>query len=139
MELQLDKAAGIDLVHVQLMFAAMTNAILIKGGKIVPYSVSLPQRSPNLPDVPAFADLGCPQMRRGWGLWVAPDVPAAAQGRLRGAAIGAADGAKAAAGPLAKPGSSDEDASNPHAVTGLEETIPWASTQQRSDASTTRR
>jgi hypothetical protein len=67
MELQLDKAAGIDLVHVQLMFAAMTNAILIKGGKIVPYSMSLPERSPTLPDVPAFADLGCPQMRPGGG------------------------------------------------------------------------
>ncbi|MDM0109493.1 tripartite tricarboxylate transporter substrate binding protein [Variovorax sp. J22R24] len=107
MGLQLNKAAGIDMVHVgykgtppaladlmgghvQLMFAGIPNAIpLIKGGKIVPYAVSLPQRSPNLPDVPTFAELGYPQIEAtAWmGLWVTPDVPAAAQAHLRDAAL----------------------------------------------------
>jgi len=107
MGLQLNKAAGIDMVHVgykgtppaladlmgghvQLMFAGIPNAIpLIKGGKIVPYAVSLPQRSPNLPDVPTFAELGYPQIEAlVWmGLWVTPDVPAATQTRLRDVAL----------------------------------------------------
>ena len=65
MGLQLNKAAGMDMAHmgykgsppalvdvvgghVPLMFAGIPNAIpLIKAGKIVPYAVSLPQRSPN--------------------------------------------------------------------------------------------
>lgn len=103
MGLQLNKAAGLDMAHVgykgsppalvdvvgghvPLMFAGIPNAIpLIKSGKVVPYAVSLPQRSPNLPDVPTFAELGYPQLQAlAWtGLWVTPDVPAAAQARLR--------------------------------------------------------
>jgi tripartite-type tricarboxylate transporter receptor subunit TctC len=107
MGLQLNKAAGIDMVHVgykgsppalndlmgghvPLMFAGIPSALpLIKGGKVVPYAVSLPQRSPNLPDVPTFAELGYPQIEAPvWlGLWIAPDVPAAAQNRLREATL----------------------------------------------------
>ena len=105
--LQLNKAAGLDMAHVgykgsppalvdvvgghvPLMFAGIPNAIpLIKAGKIVPYAVSLPQRSPNLPDVPTFAELGYPQLQAlAWpGLWVTPDVPAATQARLRDLAL----------------------------------------------------
>ncbi|MDM0070690.1 tripartite tricarboxylate transporter substrate binding protein [Variovorax sp. J31P207] len=107
MGLQLNKAAGIDMLHVaykgtppaladvmgghiELMFAGIPNAIpLIKAGKIVPYAVSLPQRSPNLPDVPTFAELGYPQIEAtAWmGVFVTPDVPAEAQARLRDATL----------------------------------------------------
>jgi len=107
MGLQLNKAAGIDMAHVgykgsppalvdvvgghvPLMFAGIPNAIpLIKGGKVVPYAVSLPQRSPNLPNVPTFTELGFPQLEAlAWvGLFITPDVPAAAQTQLRDAAL----------------------------------------------------
>ncbi|MEJ8846073.1 tripartite tricarboxylate transporter substrate binding protein [Variovorax rhizosphaerae] len=107
MGLQLNKAAGIDMSHVAykgtppalvdvmgghvpLMFAGIPNAVpLVKSGKIVPYAVSLPQRSPNLPNVPTFTELGYPQLEAlAWvGLWLTPDVPAAAQNRLREAAM----------------------------------------------------
>lgn len=107
MGLQLNKAAGIDMAHVgykgtppalvdlmgghvPLMFAGIPNAVpLIKTGKIVPYAVSLPQRSPNLPNVPTFAELGYPQLEAlVWlGLFMTPDVPAAAQTRMRDATL----------------------------------------------------
>jgi len=107
MGLQLNKAAGIDMAHVgykgsppalvdvvgghvPLMFAGTPNAIpLIKGGKVVPYAVSLPQRSPNLPNVPTFTELGFPQLEAlAWvGLFITPDVPVAAQTQLRDAAL----------------------------------------------------
>jgi tripartite-type tricarboxylate transporter receptor subunit TctC len=76
--------------HVQFMFAGIPNAIpLIKAGKILPYAVSLSQRSPNLPDVPTFAELGYPQIEAtAWlGLFVTPDVPAETQARLRDATL----------------------------------------------------
>ncbi|MDM0085452.1 tripartite tricarboxylate transporter substrate binding protein [Variovorax sp. J31P179] len=105
--LQLNKTAGIDMAHigykgsppalvdvvgghVPLMFAGIPSAMpLIKAGKIVPYAVSLPQRSPMLPNVPTFAELGYPQLEAlGWmGLWVTPSVPATVQNRLREAAL----------------------------------------------------
>jgi tripartite-type tricarboxylate transporter receptor subunit TctC len=105
--LQLNQAAGIDMAHiaykgtppalvdltgghVSLMFSGLTNALpLIKAGKIVPYDVTTPQRSPLLPNVPTMAELGYPQLQaQGWlGMWVTPDVPAAAQNRLREAAL----------------------------------------------------
>ncbi|MDM0015787.1 tripartite tricarboxylate transporter substrate binding protein [Variovorax sp. J22P168] len=107
MGLQLNKAAGIDMTHVgykgtppalvdvmgghiPLMFAGIPNAVpLIKSGKIKPYAVSLPQRSPNLPDVPTFAELGYPQLEAlVWlGLFIPTDVPAAAQARMRDAVM----------------------------------------------------
>jgi tripartite-type tricarboxylate transporter receptor subunit TctC len=105
--LQLNKGAGIDMAHVAykgsppalndvmgghvpFMFAGIPNAIpLISAGKVVPYAVSLPQRSPNLPNVPTFAELGYPQIQAlVWlGLFITPDVPAAAQNRLREATL----------------------------------------------------
>jgi len=107
MGLQLNKAAGIDMLHVgykgsspaltdvmgghvPLMFDGIPTSIpLIKAGKIVPYAVSLPQRSPILPNVPTFTELGYPQLEAlAWiGLWVTPDLPAAMQQRLREAAL----------------------------------------------------
>ncbi|MFS8981007.1 Bug family tripartite tricarboxylate transporter substrate binding protein [Cupriavidus necator] len=107
MGLQLIKAAGIDMTHVgykgsapglvdlvgghvQLMFDGIPTSLpMIKAGKVVPYAVSLPQRSPLLPNVPTFKELGYPQLEAvAWiGLWLTPNVPAAAQARLREAAL----------------------------------------------------
>ncbi len=107
MGLQLNKAAGIDMTHVgykgstaalqdlmgghvQLMFDGMATSMpLIKGGKIRAFAVSGPTRSPLLPDVPTFTELGYPQLEAvGWmGLWVKPDVPAALQLQIREAAL----------------------------------------------------
>jgi tripartite-type tricarboxylate transporter receptor subunit TctC len=107
MGLQLNKAAGIDMLHVgykgstaalqdlmgghvQLMFDGLATSIpLIKSGKIKAFAVSLPKRSPLLPDVPTFAELGYPQLEGVlWmGLWVKPDVPAALQAQIREAAL----------------------------------------------------
>jgi tripartite-type tricarboxylate transporter receptor subunit TctC len=105
--LQLNKAAGIDLVHagykgstpaladvmgghVPLMFDGMPTALpLIRSGKVKALAVSTPARSPLLPQVPTFTELGYPQLETvSWmGLWVTPDVPAAIQARLREAAL----------------------------------------------------
>ena len=107
MGLLLNKAAGIDMTHVgykgstpalhdvmgghvQLMFDGMATSIpLIKGGKIKAFAVSTPKRSPLLPDVPTFTELGYPQLEASlWmGLWVKPDVPAALQAQIREAAL----------------------------------------------------
>jgi tripartite-type tricarboxylate transporter receptor subunit TctC len=107
MGLQLNTAAGIDMTHVgykgstpalqdlmgghvQVMFDGMATSIpLIKGGKIKAFAVSMPKRSPLLPDVPTFAELGYPQLEAvAWmGLWVKPDLPAALQVQIREAAM----------------------------------------------------
>lgn len=107
MGLQLNKAAGIDMSHVgykgstpalqdlmgghvQLMFDGMATSIpLIKGGKVKAFAVSTPRRSPLLPDVPTFTELGYPQLEAiAWmGLWVKPDLPAALQAQIREAAL----------------------------------------------------
>ena len=107
MGLQLNQAAGIDLTHVgykgstpalqdlmgghvQLMFDGMATAIpLIKGGRIKAFAVSTPRRSPLLPDVPTFTELGYPQLEAiAWmGLWVKPDLPAALQAQIRAAVL----------------------------------------------------
>ena len=107
MGLQLNTAAGIDMTHVgykgstpalqdlmgghvQLMFDGMATSIpLIKGGKIKAFAVSTPRRSPLLPDVPTFTELGYPQLEAvAWmGLWVKPDLPAALQAQIRETAL----------------------------------------------------
>lgn len=107
MGLQLNKAAGIDMTHVgykgstpalqdlmgghvQLMFDGVATSIpLIRGGKIKAFAISAPKRSPLLPDVPTFTELGYPQLEAvGWmGLWVKPDVPAGLQAQIRDAAL----------------------------------------------------
>lgn len=105
--LQLNKAAGLDMTHVgykgstpaltdvmgghvPLMFDALPSSLpMLKGGKIKAFAISTAKRSPLLPDVPTFAELGYPQLEAtGWmGLWVKPDVPAAQQARIREAAL----------------------------------------------------
>lgn len=105
--LQLNKAANIDMVHVPyrgappalldvmgghvpLSFLAIANILPhVKTGKVVPYAVSLSQRSPLLPNVPTFAELGYPTLASVLSvqLFIAPDVPAAAQTRLREAVL----------------------------------------------------
>lgn len=107
MGLQLNQAAGIDMMHVgykgstpalqdlmgghvQLMFDGMATSIpLIKAGRIRAFAVSLPKRSALLPDVPTFTEFGYPQLEAvAWmGLWVKPDMPAALQTRIRDAAL----------------------------------------------------
>jgi len=72
------------------MFDGMATSIpLIKGGKIKAFAVSTPKRSPLLPDVPTFTELGYPQLEAtAWmGLWVKPDLPAALQAQIRDAAL----------------------------------------------------
>jgi tripartite-type tricarboxylate transporter receptor subunit TctC len=105
--LQLNQAAGLDMTHVgykgstpaltdvmgghvPLMFDGIPTSLpLIKAGKIKAFAISTPKRSPLLPDVPTFAELGYPKLETiGWmGLWVKPDVPASVQARLREATL----------------------------------------------------
>ena len=105
--LLLNKAAGIDLTHVgykgstpaltdvmgnhvPLMFDGIgTSLPLIKSGKIKAFAVSTPKRSPVLPDVPTFTELGYPKLEAlAWmGLWCTPDVPAPVQARVREATL----------------------------------------------------
>jgi len=105
--LLLNQTAGIDLLHVgykgsspaltdvmgghvPLMFDGIgTSLPLIKAGKLKAFAVSTPKRSPVLPDVPTFAELGYPKLEAlGWmGLWCPPDVPAPVQQRAREAAL----------------------------------------------------
>ena len=105
--LLLNQAAGIDLTHVgykgstpaltdvmgnhvPLMFDGIgTSLPLIKSGKIKAFAVSTPKRSPVLPDVPTFTELGYPKLEAlAWmGLWCTPDVPAPVQTRVREVAL----------------------------------------------------
>ena len=105
--LLLNQTAGIDLMHVgykgstpaladvmgnhvPLMFDGIPTALpLIKGGKIKAFAVSTPKRSPVLPDVPTFTELGYPKLEAlAWmGLWCTPDVPAPVQARIREATL----------------------------------------------------
>ena len=105
--LLLNQAAGIDLTHVgykgstpaltdvmgghvPLMFDGIgTSLPLIKSGKIKAFAVSTPRRSPVLPDVPTFTELGFPKLEAlAWmGLWCPPDVSAPVQARVRDATL----------------------------------------------------
>ena len=105
--LQLNQAAGLDMTHVgykgstpaltdlmgghvPLMFDGLATSLpLIRSGKIKVFAVSTPKRSPMLPDVPTFSELGYPKLEAvAWmGLWVKPDVPAPVQARLREATL----------------------------------------------------
>jgi tripartite-type tricarboxylate transporter receptor subunit TctC len=107
MGLQLNRAAGIDMTHVgykgsppalqdvmgghvQLMFDGMATSVpLIKGGRIKAFAVSTPQRSPLLPEVPTFTELGYPQLEAiAWiGLWVKPDLSPLLQAQIREATL----------------------------------------------------
>lgn len=101
--LLLNKAAGIDLRHVgykgstpaltdvmgghvPLMFDAIATSLpLIRAGRLKALAVSTPKRSPVLPQVPTFTELGHAELEAlAWmGLWCPPDVPAPVQQRVR--------------------------------------------------------
>lgn len=105
--LELNKLAGLDLVHVpykgsppalqdlmggqvQVMFDASSNvAPHLKAGKLKVYATTAPQRLPNMPDVPTFAELGYKDLTEvSWvGLWTTPDMAPAIQQRLREATL----------------------------------------------------
>ena len=76
--------------HVSMMFDGMPTSLpLIRAGRLKALAVTLPARSPLLPDVPTVAELGYPQLEAvGWvGLWATPGVPAPIQFRLRESAL----------------------------------------------------
>jgi tripartite-type tricarboxylate transporter receptor subunit TctC len=76
--------------HVMGLQLNMATSIpLIKGGNIKAFAVSTPKRSPLLPDVPTFTELGYPQLEAiAWmGLWVKPDLSVALQAQIREAAL----------------------------------------------------
>jgi tripartite-type tricarboxylate transporter receptor subunit TctC len=107
MGLQLNKAAGIDMLHigykgsppalqdvmggqVQFMFDGLATSIPhIKAGKLRAFAVSSAERSHALPDVPTLAELGYKDMTKtAWiGLFGHTDAPAAAQQRIRDEAL----------------------------------------------------
>ena len=66
----------LDLIggRLDLIFDTSTNSTpLIKGGKVRPIAVSSPQRLPDLPNVPTFAESGYPQFSvNGWYALYAP-------------------------------------------------------------------
>ena len=68
--------------HIPLMFDGLATSLpLIRSGKIKAIAVTSAKRSPLLPNVPTFAELGQPQMTyTGWmGLWANTSMPPAAQ------------------------------------------------------------
>lgn len=105
--LKLNRSAGLDMTHVPykssmpgltdvmgghvpLMFDGVSTALpMIKTGKLKAFAVSLPQRSPALPNVPTFRELGYADLETVvWmGVWVTPSVPAPAQSQLRQAVL----------------------------------------------------
>ena len=66
--------------RVQMMFADIASSTpLIKDGRLKPYVVTTPARSPLLPDVPTFAEQGMtdiPDMSGWWGIYGPADLPA---------------------------------------------------------------
>jgi tripartite-type tricarboxylate transporter receptor subunit TctC len=105
--LQLNKVAGLDMLHVgykgsppaqqdliggqvQFMFDAPPSALpFIKSGKLRAFAVTSPQRMALLPDVPTLAELGYKDLTRtSWvALWTTPDTPEPAQRRMREASL----------------------------------------------------
>ena len=70
----------VDLIggRVPVIFDTATNSMpLIKGGKVRPLAVSMPQRLPDLPNVPTFAEAGFPgfQFTAWYGLFTTGKTP----------------------------------------------------------------
>ncbi|MDP3519321.1 MAG: tripartite tricarboxylate transporter substrate binding protein [Hydrogenophaga sp.] len=104
---ELNKAAGLDMVHiaykgsppalqdlmggqVQVSFDAAGNVEPhVKSGRVKVYATTSPQRLPMFPDVPTFAELGYKDMTEIiWiGLWTTPDMPAPIQQKMREATL----------------------------------------------------
>jgi tripartite-type tricarboxylate transporter receptor subunit TctC len=79
--------------HVPVMFDGMVTSLpLIQSGKVKPYAVASATRSPFLPNVPTFAELGYPEMAFGnWaGVVAASKLPAALVERVNAAVLKAA-------------------------------------------------
>lgn len=105
--LQLNKAAGIDMLHipykgsppalqdlmggqVQVMFDASSNVQQhYKAGKLKVFATTSPQRLSNFPEVPTFSELGYKELTEiSWvGIWTTPDVPAPIQQKMRDAIL----------------------------------------------------
>ena len=116
--LELNKAAGVDMVHVpyrgsppalqdvmggavQVMFDGVGNVQqYVKAGKLKVYATTAPERIAAMPDVPTFAELGYKGLTEVvWiGLWSAPEVPAAIQQKVREATLKALQDPKLRAG-----------------------------------------
>ena len=105
--LELNKAAGLDMVHigykgsppalqdlmggsVQAVFDGPGNVLgFVKAGKLKALATTAPQRLSILPDVPTFAELGHKDLTEVVSimLYSTPDVPAAIQAKLRDTAL----------------------------------------------------
>lgn len=105
--LELNKTAGLDMVHagykgsppalqdliggsVQAMFDGAGNVLPhVKSGKLRALAVTSPQRMSLFPDAPTFAELGYKDLTEvvSMMLFTAPDVPAAAQAKIRDSAM----------------------------------------------------
>jgi len=101
--LQFNKATGTDMQHVgykgtppalqdviggqvQFMFDGVATSVgHVKAGKLRALAVTSAKRSPALPDVPTFAELGYPELTQttGMSIFVTPEVPADIQARLQ--------------------------------------------------------
>lgn len=105
--LELNKAAGLDMLHVpyrgsppalqdlmggqvQAMFDASSNVQpFAKAGRLKVLATTAPQRLATFPDVPTFAELGYKDLTEtAWaGLWSAADLPAPIQQKMREATL----------------------------------------------------
>jgi len=74
--------------RVPVIFDTATNSMpLIKSGKVRPLAVSMPQRLPDLPNVPTFAEAGYPSFKftARYGLFVPAKTPKDVVAKLSGA------------------------------------------------------
>ena len=112
--LELNKAAGLDMVHagykgsppalqdliggsVQSLFDGAGNVLPhVKSGKLKALAVTSPQRMSLFPDAPTFAELGYKDLTEivSIMLFTTPDVPAPIQAKVRDAAMKALQDAK---------------------------------------------
>ena len=73
-----EHGAALDGGRVPVIFDTATNSMpLIKGGKVRALAVSMPQRLPDLPNVPTFAEAGFPnfQFTAWYGLFAPAKTP----------------------------------------------------------------
>ena len=76
--------------HLPLMVEGPAAVLpMLRAGKVRAHATTGPQRSPLLPDVPTFAELGYPELTDvSWfALWSRPDMPAALQQQVRAATL----------------------------------------------------
>lgn len=112
--LQLNKLAGLDMLHVgykgtppalqdliagnvQVMFAPEGNVLPhAKSGRLKVIATTSPTGSTLMPEVPTFAELGYKDLTEvAWiGLWTTPDMPEAIQAKLRDATLKALQDSK---------------------------------------------